>query len=111
MRAGFHSVGLAGRSMLEAIEKVADAGYATIELNAETLPWAQPHVTPATTAAERAAIRDETKRRGIGISAVGAHNPMVEEDAAARRRGGELRQGLHRPGGRCRRARRPHPVG
>ena len=85
MHAGFHSVGLAGRSMLDAIDKVADAGYATIELNAETLPWAQPHVTPATTAAERAAIRDATKRRGIGISAVGAHIAMVEADAAARR--------------------------
>ena len=54
--------------ILEAIDKVADAGYATIELNAETLPWAQPHVTPATSAAERAAIRDATARRGIGIS-------------------------------------------
>jgi sugar phosphate isomerase/epimerase len=85
MRAGFHSVGLAGRSLLDAIDRVADAGYATIELNAETLPWAQPHVTPVTAAAERAAIRDVTKRRGIGISAVGAHIPMVEEDAAARR--------------------------
>jgi sugar phosphate isomerase/epimerase len=85
MRAGFHSVGLAGRSLLDAIDKVADAGYAAIELNAETLPWAQPHVTPATSAAERAAIRDATRRRGIGISAVGAHIPMVEEDAAARR--------------------------
>jgi sugar phosphate isomerase/epimerase len=42
-------------------------------------------VTPATSAAERAAIRDATTRRGIGISAVGAHIPMVGADAAARR--------------------------
>jgi sugar phosphate isomerase/epimerase len=85
MRAGFHSVGLSGHSILDAIDRVAEAGYATIELNAETLPWAQPHVTPATSAAERAAIRDATTRRGIGISAVGAHIPMVGVDAAARR--------------------------
>jgi sugar phosphate isomerase/epimerase len=85
MRAGFHSVGLSSRSILDAIDKVAAAGYATIELNAEILPWAQPHVTPATSAAERTAIRDAVKRRNLGISAVGAHTPMVEEDAAERR--------------------------
>lgn len=85
MRAGFHSVGLSGHSLVDAIDRVADAGYDTIELNAETLPWAPPHVTPATTSAERAAIREATKRRGLGISAVGAHIPMAEEAAAARR--------------------------
>ena len=42
----FHSVGLPDRSLDEAIRMVADAGYDAIELNAETLPWALPHITP-----------------------------------------------------------------
>ena len=73
MHAGFHSVGLAGRSLLDAIDKVADAGYATIELNAETLPWAQPHVTPATSGgrARGHTRRDEAPR--ASASARSAH--------------------------------------
>ena len=42
----FHSVGLPDRTLPEAIAMVADAGYAAIELNAETLPWAPAHITP-----------------------------------------------------------------
>lgn len=85
MRAGFHSVGLHRVPLLDAIDRVARAGYAAIELNAETLPWADPHVTPGTSAAERAAIRDVAARLGLGIGAVGAHTPMVAADAGARR--------------------------
>ncbi len=39
---GFHSVGLSQHPILVAIQKVAQAGYKAIELNAETLPWAKP---------------------------------------------------------------------
>lgn len=86
MLAGFHSVGLPGDPILKVIERVAAAGYGTVELNAETLPWAGAHVTPATTPEERAAIREAAALNGLWISAVGAHIAMVEDDAASRKR-------------------------
>jgi sugar phosphate isomerase/epimerase len=84
MKTCFHSVGLPARPILEAIDLVADAGYAAIEVNCETLPWAPPHATPATTAAERSAIRQACERRGLSIPAVGAHIGMVPADRADR---------------------------
>jgi sugar phosphate isomerase/epimerase len=86
MRAGFHSVGLSADPILTVIERVAAAGYDAIELNAETLPWASPHVTPATTPEERAAIREAAALNGLVIGAVGAHVPMVDDDAGSRRK-------------------------
>ncbi|MCB1487041.1 MAG: sugar phosphate isomerase/epimerase [Bauldia sp.] len=80
----FHSVGLPSRSLIEAIGLVADAGYAAIELNAETLPWAPAHITPESDAAERAAVAEACAARGLAIPAVGAHIAMVEEDPASR---------------------------
>jgi sugar phosphate isomerase/epimerase len=84
MYACFHSVGLPKLTIGEAIERVADAGYAGIELNAETLPWAPPHVTPETSTEDRRAIVDACRRRGLKIAAVGAHIEMVSADEAAR---------------------------
>jgi sugar phosphate isomerase/epimerase len=86
MLAGFHSVGLSADPILTVIDRVAAAGYGAVELNAETLPWAGPHVTPATTPEERAAIRDAAALNGLAVSAVGAHVAMVEDDIEARRR-------------------------
>jgi sugar phosphate isomerase/epimerase len=84
MFAGFHSVGLSQCSVLTTINKVAAAGYKAIELNAETLPWAEPHVTPQTPATERTAIAGAAKRARLMVSAVSAHVPMVEADYPAR---------------------------
>ncbi|MBN8997237.1 MAG: sugar phosphate isomerase/epimerase [Rhizobiales bacterium] len=86
MLAGFHSVGLSADPILTVIQRAAAAGYDAIELNAETLPWTGPHVTPATPPEERAAIREAAALNGLVISAVGAHVAMVEDDAEARRK-------------------------
>ena len=85
MFAGFHSVGLNQCSILAVINKVAAAGYRAIELNAETLPWARPHVTPQTPVSERTAIAAAAKQTGLTISAVGAHAPMVNKDSQSRK--------------------------
>lgn len=84
MRTCFHSVGLCERPIEEAIGVIADAGYDSIELNAETLPWAQPHVTPETDMATRRAIADLCGVRSLPVAAVGAHVGMVMENAAER---------------------------
>lgn len=80
----FHSVGLPALSIEDVIRRVARAGYGAIELNAETLPWAPPHVTPETTGERRAAIVDLCKTSGISIPAVGAHVEMVGAEKASR---------------------------
>jgi inosose dehydratase len=86
MKASFHSVGLCRDPVLAALRKAYAAGYAAFELNAETLPWAEPHVTPATSAAERAAIAAAAQELGMVIDAVSAHIPMVDADSKTRRK-------------------------
>jgi len=80
----FHSVGLPDRTLEEAIEMVASAGYSSIELNAETLPWAPAHITPEADAQTRRAIADACSARRITIPAVGAHIGMVGANSADR---------------------------
>jgi sugar phosphate isomerase/epimerase len=84
MLPGFHSVALHRDPIATAIDKVAAAGYRGIELNAETLSWAEPHVTPATPAEARRVIAARCAA-GLAITAVGAHIPMLFESAERRR--------------------------
>lgn len=80
----FHSVGLPDRSLEAAIALVAGAGYEAIELNAETLPWASPHITPEASPEARRAVVAACRERGLRIPAVGAHIGMVGADPASR---------------------------
>lgn len=48
MRTSFHTGLLTGLPVLEAVQRIRDAGFDGAELNAETLPWAEPHLTPLT---------------------------------------------------------------
>lgn len=83
-RIGFHSVGLHQYPIEAAIDRVAAAGYEAIELSAETLPWAPPHVTPRLSSEERKGLRRRAQNAGLAISAVGAHVNMVEADLQQR---------------------------
>ena len=85
MRSCLHSVGLPDLPVLAACAAAAAAGYRGVELNAETLPWAGPHVTPATPADARAAIVAAAGRLDLALPALGAHIGMVDADPAARR--------------------------
>jgi sugar phosphate isomerase/epimerase len=85
MRIGFHSSALHKDPIEAAIDKVAAAGYEAIELNAEDIPWAPPHVTPDLSGQERRSIRRRARDAGIAISAVGGHANMVDADAQTRR--------------------------
>ena len=85
MRIGFHSVGLHKHPIEAAIERVARAGYEAIELAAESLPWARPHVTPDLSGEERKRLRRRAQDAGVAISAVGGHANMVEADPEIRR--------------------------
>ncbi|HEX4767182.1 MAG TPA: sugar phosphate isomerase/epimerase [Lichenihabitans sp.] len=85
MRSCLHSVSLPDRPILDVMRRAAAAGYRGVELNAETLPWAGPHVTPQTSADDRRAIRDAARAADLHIPAVGAHIAMVEADPRKRR--------------------------
>jgi sugar phosphate isomerase/epimerase len=85
MYAAFHSVGLPKRPLTEVIRAVREAGYAGIELNAETLPWAAAHITPETSKEERAAVIATLEQARLKVAAVGAHMPMLHPDEGRRR--------------------------
>lgn len=53
MRTSFHTSFLSTLPVTDAVRYVRDYGYDEVELNAETLPSAEPHVTPQTDAATR----------------------------------------------------------
>jgi len=48
LRLAFHTGFLTAYPVLEAVRIIRDHGYDAVELNAETLPWAKPHLTPKT---------------------------------------------------------------
>jgi sugar phosphate isomerase/epimerase len=73
VKAGFHSGYLQGLDVLAAIEAVASAGYDAIEINAEALPWAKPHVGPDTTETRQRAIKEAASDHALMISSVAAH--------------------------------------
>jgi sugar phosphate isomerase/epimerase len=68
MRTSFHTAFLTDLPVLDAMAAVLDSGYDAVELNAETLPWAVPHIAPGTEAATLRAIR-----RVGPVSAISAH--------------------------------------
>lgn len=82
----FHSVALESLPVEDAIAFVARHGYDAIELNAETLPWARPHVTDATPPQEREKIRRAVAEAGLAISSISAHIPLAPPDEEERQR-------------------------
>jgi sugar phosphate isomerase/epimerase len=89
----FHTGALGAYSAGDAIARIAAAGYDGVELNAETLPWAKPHVTPATPAAERRAIREAASEVGLRITSLSAHIPLLAADPGERRAAVEFSTG------------------
>lgn len=77
MKAGFHSMYLADRPLTEAIPRVAEAGYEAIELNAERLPWAEPHIGPLAPDVDPDEVAQAAREAGLEVSAVGAHIEML----------------------------------
>lgn len=68
MRTSFHSAFLADYPVDEAVRMIRDHGYDQAELNAETLDWAVPHISPTTSRELRSTLA------GLGpYSALSAH--------------------------------------
>lgn len=73
-------------SVDELARRLAAWDYDAIELNAEELPWAAPHVTPQTDPATRRHIRRVVAEHGLAISAICAHISLVSADPVERKR-------------------------
>ncbi|MGC4933409.1 sugar phosphate isomerase/epimerase family protein [Gordonia sp. DT30] len=69
MRTGFHTAFLHEYPVLDAVRLVADHGYDYVELNAETMPWCTPHITPQTDARVRREIAEI-----LPVSSISAHH-------------------------------------
>jgi hypothetical protein len=80
VRTSFHTGFLIGIPVLEAISRIKDAGFDGVELNAETLPWAQPHILPDT---PRSVI--EQIARTEAVTSIAAHRAGLPSPDQARR--------------------------
>lgn len=81
MKTSFHTATLHELDVLDAVDALHWAGYDQVELNAEALPWAEPHVGPDTPADVRKALREKG-----GISSIAAHREGLAAPTEANRR-------------------------
>lgn len=79
MKTSFHTATLHALPVLEAVDVLLAAGYDAVELNAEALPWAAPHVGPETPAGVREALRATQAVSSIAAHRAGLASP-VESD-------------------------------
>ena len=75
MRSSYHTAYLSEYPVLEAVARVLDAGYDEVELNAETLPTAQPHVGPDTASEVRRALAATGPYSSIAAHRAGLASP------------------------------------
>ena len=80
MRTSFHTGFLTGVPVLDAIARIQDAGFDGVELNAEALPWAEPHIGPDT---PRSVI-DRIAATGA-VTSIAAHRAGLADPDPARR--------------------------
>lgn len=77
----FHTGFLTDHDLRSAVGMVLDAGYDAVELNAETLPWAEPHVTPDTSEEDRRFLASTGR-----VSSIVAHRAgLAHPDPGVRR--------------------------
>lgn len=81
MRTSFHTATLHRLPVLDAVQYLLAAGYDAVELNAEALPWAEPHVGPDTPAEIREALRATG-----AVGSIAAHRPDLASPDETKRR-------------------------
>ena len=93
MKISIHSGIFHAQPLGEVIGQLARLGYDAIELNAETTPWALPHVTPELSVEQRDAIRRAVREHAMAISSISAHRPILHAETAKRREAVEFVKG------------------
>jgi len=82
MRLAFNSVAFHQTPLEAVVPLLRQLDYDAIELNAETLPWAAPHVTPFLGRQERAQLKQLLKRHDLQVSSISAHMSLVPPNPA-----------------------------
>lgn len=83
MRTSFHTGFFTDIPVLDAIRQIQDAGFDGVELNAESLPWAQPHITPDTSRSVIGKIAATGAVTSIAAHREGLANPDPRRRAEA----------------------------
>ena len=73
MKIGISTVLLDKENLDIVFKKVSNSNYDCIEINAETLPWAKPHIDNKTTTKQLDRINKLSKEYNLNISSIGAH--------------------------------------
>ncbi len=73
MKIGISTVLLDKENLDIVFNKVSNSNYDCIEINAETLPWAKPHIDDKTTTKQLDRINKLVKEYNLNISSIGAH--------------------------------------
>jgi sugar phosphate isomerase/epimerase len=84
MKIGFNSVTLDKDNFENVFKKINNFNYETIELNAETLPWASPHLTDKTSNEELEKIKILSSKYNLEISSIGAHIDLSSNNEKVR---------------------------
>jgi sugar phosphate isomerase/epimerase len=82
MQIAFNSVAFHQSPLELIVPELHELGYDAIELNAETLPWAAPHVTPSLSQQERAQLKRLLQRHDLQVSSISAHMSLVPPNRA-----------------------------
>ena len=85
MKIGFSSVTLYKDNFENVFKKISESSYDAIELNAETLPWATPHIHNLTTNQELEDIFRLSKKYNLEISSIGAHINISQKNDEERK--------------------------
>lgn len=80
MKISFNSVTFYKDSFEIFFKKISQYSYDAIELNAETLPWATPHIHDKTTDKELENIIYLSKKYNLDISSIGAHIDISQKN-------------------------------
>jgi sugar phosphate isomerase/epimerase len=85
MQLAYNSVAFHQSSLDDVVVLLCLLGYDAIELNAETLPWASPHVTPTLGREERDRLKRLLRRSSLPVSSISAHINLIPPDPLERR--------------------------
>ena len=80
MKISFNSVTFYQDKYEVFFKKISESSYDAIELNAETLPWATPHVDDQTSNEDLEKIINLSNKYNLDISSIGAHIDISQKN-------------------------------
>ena len=88
-----HTWSFAQLPLRDVLPKLRALGFGAVELNAEVVPNAIPHVGPDMSPKEREDLRALLERTGLTVSSISAHRSLIERGQSERRAALEFTRG------------------